>query len=196
MTTEKNFKPEDSLKLINGIIHSAKNKLADDGFFLIFWGWLIIVCAMTQYFSVKFNFEWGSLVWAILPPLGGIFSWIYGAKQDKKKKVKTYVDTYIAYVWGGFLFAMILTLVFGYAHGLKATYFFLMLLYGVATFVTGGILNFKPLIFGSLFSFALAALSVFLGDLDQFLCISAALLLSYVIPGHMLRSKFKSQENV
>ncbi len=196
MTTEENFNPEQSLKLINGIIHSAKNKLADDGFQFIFWGWLILVCALTSYISVKINFDAGFWVWAILPRLGGIFSSIYGMKQAKKSKVKTYIDTYLAYLWGAFLLAMVITLVFGNTHGIKATYFFLMLLYGIATLITGGILNFKPLIIGSLFSFALAVLSVFLGEVDQFLCISAALLFSYVIPGHLLRSKFKSQENV
>ena len=196
MTTEENFNPEQSLKLINGIIHSAKNKLADDGFHLIFWGWLILVCAMTSYVSVKLNFEAGFWVWAVLPTLGGIFSSVYGRRQAKNSKVKTYIDTYLAYLWGGFVLAMLITLVFGYAHGIKATYFFLMLLYGIATFISGGMLNFKPLIIGSLFSFALAIVSVFLGEVDQFLCISAALLFSYIIPGHLLRSKFKSQNNV
>jgi hypothetical protein len=91
---------------------------------------------------------------------------------------------------------MVITIVFGYAHGIKATYFFLILLYGMATLITGGILNFKPLIIGSLFSFACAIISVFVGEIDQFLCISAALILSYVIPGHMLQAKFKSQQDV
>jgi hypothetical protein len=190
---DNNLQPEESLRLINGIINSAKNKLADDGFQFIFWGWLVIVCAMTHYISLKLNFEMGYMVWIILPPLGVIVSTIYGYKQGKKSNVKTYMDTYLGFLWGGFIIATIITLAFGFAHGIKATYFFLMILYGVATFITGGMLNFKPLIIGSLFSFALAGISVFLGNVDQFLCISAALLCSYVIPGHLLQSKFKQQ---
>ncbi len=193
MTKEETFNPEQSLALINSTINTAKNKLADDGFHIIFWGWLITACALICYASAKLNSEIGFMVWAILPPLGGVVSTLYGRKQAKKEKVKTYVDVYLSYVGFGFLIAMIITLVFGYAHGIKTTYFFLMLLYGVATFVTGGILNFKPLIIGSLFAFACAVVSVFLSEVDQFLIISASLIFSYVIPGHLLRAKYKSQ---
>ncbi|MBA2610368.1 MAG: hypothetical protein H0U95_00250 [Bacteroidetes bacterium] len=190
----QNLMPEESLQIINSMINAAKNKLADDGFHLIFWGWLVTFCALTQYITLKLNIEWGGWVWMLMP-LGGIVSGIYGHKQGKKQKVKTHIDSYLGFVWGGFIIAMAITLGFGYAHGIKSTYFFLMLLYGLATFISGGILNFKPLIYGSLFSFAFAILSVFLGEIDQFLCISAALILSYIIPGHMLRSKFKSQQH-
>jgi len=188
----ENMNPEESLQIINSIINKAKNKLADDGFLFILWGWLVTFCALTHYATLKLNIENGHWVWMLLP-LGGIISAVYGYNQSKKKKVRTYVDTYLAYVWGAFIIALFITLAFGYANGLKSTYFFLMLLYGVATFITGGILNFKPLIYGSLFSFAFAVLSVFLGEIDQFLCIAAALILSYIIPGHLLRNKFRSQ---
>jgi hypothetical protein len=194
MTNEETFKPEESLALINNMINSAKNKLADDGFHLIFWGWLITFCALSHYITLQLGVQWGALVWAVLPPVGGVVSMVYGIKQGKKAKVKTYIDTYLSYTWGGFIIAMLITLVFGYAHGIKSTYFFLMLLYGIATFISGGILNFRPLIIGSLFSFICAIISVFVSEIDQFLCISAALLLSYVIPGHLLRAKYKSQQ--
>lgn len=188
----ENLNPEESLQIINSMINKAKNKLADDGFHFIFWGWLVTLCALTYYITLKLNIANGYWIWMLMP-LGGIVSGVYGYKQGKTQKVKTYIDTYLSYLWGAFIIALFITLVFGYANGLKSTYFFLMLLYGVATFITGGILNFKPLIYGSLFSFAFAILSVFLGEIDQFLCISAALVLSYIIPGHLLRNKFRSQ---
>ncbi|MBL7909743.1 MAG: hypothetical protein JNJ41_01655 [Bacteroidia bacterium] len=190
----ENMMPEESLQIINAMINTAKNKLADDGFHLIFWGWLVTFCALIHYVTIKLNIQGGEWVWMLMP-LGGIVSGIYGYKQGKSQKVKTHIDSYIGYVWIGFIISLFVTLFFGYAHGIKATYFFLMLLYGMATFVTGGILNFKPLIYGSLFSFAFAVVSVFVGEVDQLLCIAAALILSYIIPGHMLRSKYKSQQH-
>jgi hypothetical protein len=196
MQQQETFKPEESLALINTMINTAKNRLADDGFYFIFWGWLVMASAMINYIAVKTGVEEGYWVWAILMPLGGIVSAVYGFRQQKKETVKTYIDTYLGYLWGGFGIALVLTLVFGPMHGIKHTYFFLMLLYGLATFVSGGLLNFKPLIYGSLFSFAFAVLSVFMGELDQLICISAALLFSYIIPGHLLRSKYKSQQHV
>jgi hypothetical protein len=190
---EKEINPQESLALINNMINAAKNKLADNGFFYIFWGWLAAFSAMFHFVTIKMGYEWGGIVWAIVMPLGGIISGIYGYKQGKSKRVKTHIDTYLGYLWGGVLIAMFITLGFMFEHGVKHTYFFLMLLYGVATFISGGILNFKPMIFGSLFSFACAVVSVFLCEVDQLLIISIALLLSYIIPGHLLRAKYKSQ---
>jgi hypothetical protein len=191
---EKEINPQESLQLINNMIHAAKNKLADDGFHLIFWGWLVFGSAMLHYCTIMLNIPYGYLVWPILMPLGGIISGIYGYKQVKKDKVKTYVDVYLTYLWGAFAIGMTITLVFMPWHGIDKTYFFLMILYGLATFVSGGLLNFKPLIIGSLFSFACAAFSVFIGETaEQLVIISVALLLSYIIPGHLLRAKYKSQ---
>lgn len=151
---------------------------------------------MIQYTTIKLNIDYGYWAWAVLMPLGGIFSAVYGYKEKKKKKVKTYVDVYLGYLWGAFGIGLVITLVCGAQFGIKPTYFSLMILYGLATFVSGGLLDFKPLVWGSLVSFACAVISVFLGEVDQFLMISLALIGSYVIPGHLLRSKFKSQQHV
>ncbi|MBS1635514.1 MAG: hypothetical protein JST26_06285 [Bacteroidetes bacterium] len=190
---EKEINPAESLQLINSMISTAKNRLADDGVLIVFWGWLVIVAAMFNYICIRMNVEWGGAAWLILMPLGGIFSMVYGYRQNKKEKVKTYIDKYLKYLWIGFGVSLAITLGFMPFHGVKSSYFFLMLLYGLATMVSGGLLNFRPLIIGSLFAFACAVISVFLSDTDQLLCISAALLCSYVIPGHLLRSRYKSQ---
>jgi hypothetical protein len=196
MTTEETFKPEESLAVISSMINTAKNKLADDGFYLIFWGWLVFAAAMIHYVTLMMGTESGFWVWPVLMPLGGIISVIYGYKKGKKETVKTYLETYLGYLWGGFGIGMGLILGFMAFHGIKMTYFMLMILYGIATFVSGGLLNFRPLIIGSFFSFAAAVVSVFVGNVEQLPCIAAALLFSYIIPGHMLRAKYKSQQHV
>jgi hypothetical protein len=190
---EKEITPTESLQIIGQMINTAKNKLADDGFYFIFWGWLILVCAMFHYITIKMGLEKGYWIWAVGPPLGGIISSIYGYREGKSKKVTTYVDTYLKYIWMGFLVGMVVTLLAMPWFGMKQTYFSLMVLYGMLAFVTGGLLEFRPLIVGGLLSFACAAVSVFVGTVDQFLCISAALLCAHIIPGHLLRSKFRSQ---
>lgn len=193
---EKEINPAESLEIINTMINTAKNKLADDGFFIIFWGWLVFAAALINYAGILLQVEGAYYVWPVLMPLGGIISLIYGRSKTKKEKVKTYIDTYLGYSWTAFIIAMSVTLIFMPVHGIKVTYFFLMLLYGMATLVSGGILNFKPLIIGSIFSFICAVISVYADENQQFLCIAAAVLFSYIIPGHLLQSKFKSQVNV
>jgi hypothetical protein len=193
---EKQMNPAESLMIINTMINTAKNKLADDGFMLIFWGWLVFSASLIHYICIIGEISYGYLVWPVLMPLGGVVSILYGYKLSKRETVKTYIDVYLSYLWGAFGIGLFITLLFMQIHGIKITYFFLMLLYGIATLVSGGLLSFKPLVYGSLFSFAFACLSIFVGEKEQLLCIAAALLASYIIPGHLLRTQYKSQTHV
>ncbi|MCA6437418.1 MAG: hypothetical protein IM600_17450 [Bacteroidetes bacterium] len=193
---DKQLNPNESIQLIEQMIRSTKNKLADDGVLLIFWGWLVVVSALVNYVGLQFQYENSGLVWAILMPVGGIFSALYGRYQNKQRNVKTALDGYLSYLWAGFGIALVITLVCGFSYGIKPVYFSLMILYGLATFVSGGLLGFKPLIYGGIASFICAVVSIFLSEMDQLLIIIIALLASYIIPGHLLRSKFKSQQNV
>lgn len=193
---DKQLNPAESIQLIERMINSTKNKLADDGVLLIFWGWLVVISALVNYLGLQLQFDNAGIVWAILMPVGGIFSAFYGRYQNKKRRVKTALDGYLSFLWAGFGIALVITLVCGFNYGIKPVYFSLMILYGLATFVSGGLLGFKPLIYGGIVSFICAIVSIFLGEMDQLLIIVIALLASYIIPGHMLRSKFKSQQNV
>jgi hypothetical protein len=193
---EKEITPNQSLFIIESMINTAKNKLADDGFLLIFWGWLVFLSALTNYLLLVLNIHQGGLVWAILMPLGGIFTWIYSVKQHKKEQVKTYVGKYLSYLWTGFGIAMGLTVLSLGFYGIKCSYFSFMLLYGFVTFVSGGLLEFKALRIGALFSFAIAAVSIFVPEREQLICLAGSILCSYIIPGHLLRTKFKSQQDV
>lgn len=193
---EKEINANESLQIIQSMIDTAKNKLADDGVLLIFWGWLVFVSSLITYAGILMHTDGAYYAWLILMPLGGVFSFFYGRAQSKKETVRTYIDTYLGYSWTAFIIALLITLAFMPVHGVKITYFFLMLLYGLATLISGGILNFRPLITGSLFSFVCAIVSVFAAEEQQYLCIAAAVLFSYIIPGHLLRARYKSQVNV
>ena len=193
---EKQIHPNESLAIINSMIDNAKNKIADDGFLFIFWGWNVLIAAMINYITVKLGIPNGSLAWAILMPLGGIFSAIYGMKQRKNERVRTYVDQYLGYNWTAFLIGLLVIIGMSPFQQGRQTYFYIMILYGMATFISGGLLRFRPLIIGSLFSFLFAVISVFSSDLDQLLCISGSIFCSYLVPGYMLRSKYRSQNNV
>ncbi|HEY1038210.1 MAG TPA: hypothetical protein VGF30_02345 [Bacteroidia bacterium] len=193
---DKDITPNQSMLIIEAMINTAKNKLADDGFLLIFWGWLVFVSALVNYVLFSMNIVWGFLVWPILMPLGGIFTWIYTAQQNKKEQVKTYVGKYLGYLWTGFGIAMGLAVLSLGVYGIKSSYFCLMLLYGFVTFVSGGLLEFKALRIGGILSFVIAAGSVFAPEKEQLLFLSASILCSYIVPGHLLRNKFKSEQNV
>ena len=65
-----------------------------------------------------------------------------------------------------------------------------MMVYGFWLFISGGALKFKPLIIGGVINWVLAAFSFFIGFEQQLITLALAVLLGYIIPGHMLKNKF------
>ncbi len=191
---EKAITPEASIALIQAMIGKTKKNFSNNAFYYIFWGWLVFGAAVVQYISIKADYPYGSMVWWLMPA-GAVMTVIYSIRNRKKAIVKTYIDGFMKYLWMGFGLALALTLTTMGVHGIKSTYFFLMVLYGLVTFIAGGVLAFPPLTMGGISSLTCAVLSVFLSDEDQLLCIAAALLFAYIIPGHLLAAKHKS-ENV
>ncbi len=55
--TDQNFSAQDSLRLIHSMIDKAKEKVSDNSFFLLLWGWLVFIAALAQYILLVFV-EW------------------------------------------------------------------------------------------------------------------------------------------
>jgi hypothetical protein len=62
-------------------------------------------------------------------------------------------------------------------------------LYGLGTFVSGLLLKFRPLIICGIINWILAMIAVKFDFDSQMLFGAAALLISYIIPGHLLAMK-------
>jgi hypothetical protein len=135
--------------------------------------------------------------WLILMPLAGIITWVYAKKQNKEKRVKTYIDELMGFVLIAFLVSLFITLFFQAKLQLN-TYPVVMLIYGVWLFVSGGALKFKPMIYGGVINWIFAVGSFFLMFKMQLLALAGAVLLGYIIPGHMLKMrhrKYLAQNN-
>ncbi|MBL7931105.1 MAG: hypothetical protein JNL60_04365, partial [Bacteroidia bacterium] len=52
-THEKEMSPVEGFAIIDSMINTAKNKLADDGFYFILWGWLVFIASVGNYISYK-----------------------------------------------------------------------------------------------------------------------------------------------
>ena len=190
-TTDKPISEQESLQIIQQMIASAKSGIKDNGFLYLFWGWLVFAASLVNYFLqyvIDFNNPW--IPWAILMPLGGIISGIYGARQRKKQKAKTYVGEFLRYLVIAFLVCLCITLFFMQQYQLNC-YPTVMMLYGIWLFVSGGALRFKPLVLGGIINWVFAVAALFVTFDYQLLMISAAVLLGYIIPGHMLKHQFK-----
>lgn len=187
---EKAINPLESLDIIQNMITKTQRQYSDDSFYYIMWGWLVFAASMAHFLLIQLNVEQAPVVW-LLMPIGGIVSMIYGAKQNKKEKIKTHVNTFMGYLWGAMVISMIVVLAMGFRLEDK-TYPVLILIYGIGTFVSGGLLNFKPLIIGGIICFILSLVSFFMVFEYQLLFIALAMLVSYIIPGHLLKAKFNN----
>ena len=187
---EDNFTPAESLQLIQSMIENAKQKLSGNSHYFLLWGWLTFIACIGQFVLKHFlDYEKHYNVWWVV--VLGVAGTIYFSMRDaKKRRVKTFLGETMAHLWTGmgitfFIISMIITKI-----GWGSNVFpFFMVLYGLGTFVSGSLLKFNPLIIGGMISWILSVISVYLPYDFQILMGAAAILFSYIIPGHLLRYK-------
>src|SRR5258705_10336051 len=104
--SNENFSPEQSLQVIQSMIEKAKNQISENGHLYLLWGWVIFIASAGQF--ILFNlvhYQYHYIVW-FLPWLAVIYQAVYLAKKKKQKKVTTYADNIIGFVWITFFILM------------------------------------------------------------------------------------------
>jgi hypothetical protein len=180
-----------SLQLIQQMIQEAKHDLSDRSFDFLFWGWLVLLASLGNYALLQLNYKMPWLPWVVLMPLGGLFMVIYHWRQEKKRRVSTPVGDAMAYLWAAFAVLMVFSMGLGAKYGWNLAYPLMIALYGLGTFTTGGILRFRPLVWGGAACWLLATLAFRVDLPTQLLLIAAAVLVSYIIPGHLLKAQYR-----
>lgn len=198
MENDNDFSPQQSLQLIESMINRAKDKFAEDGMMYLIWGWLVFICSLLQFLLLDvFQYPYHYIVWLATIP-GFIYQYYYTNKKHKHRDVKTYTDYIIGFVWITF---SILIVLLGFLIGFLTTgeYYshiihILLAVYGMPVFLTGIIVRFRPLIIGGITCWVLCIISTFINNYDyQFLLIPVAMMAAWIIPGYMLRARYKSQ---
>ncbi len=183
---------KEALTLIENMILTAKREIKDNGFYYMFWGYLVFLSALTDYFLLMGNNNNHALVWAIAMPMGGIVSIVKGLKDKKKQEVETYVDEMFKQLMIAFTISLIIVCFIMPMTQNNWRSFFptLMVIYAFALYVSGGIIRFKALQFGAIAVWILGAIAFMLPYQHQLLLLAAGVLLGFVIPGHLLNLKF------
>jgi len=188
---EKTLTEQESLLLIGQMIQQARESVQENGFIFLLWGWLVLAASLTNYVLLyAFGYEHHYLPWPVLMTLGGLVSMIYARRQSKNESgVKTHLGTFMKYLWIAFGVSLAFVLLYMSKIGIEAGYPLILLIYGIGTFVTGGALNFRPLVIGGICCWILAVLATFFDFQVQLLLLSLAIVVSYIIPGHLLKSR-------
>ena len=188
--------PSDSLQLIRSMIEKTRQDISDNSMYFLVWGWGAIIGCIGQFvLKVVFNYPYHYRIWfitfiCIIITIG------FGMQQRKKQRVKTYISESMSYLWTGMGLSFFTISVIFIKIGWQNCFPFFILLYGLGTFVTGKILKYNPFVAGGISAFILAMVSVFFDYDYQMLFAAAALLFSYIIPGHLLHNRYRKANRV
>lgn len=185
---EKMMTGEESLRIITEMINKTKVNIRQSSFYLLFWGWLIFACSLSEYLLWKFtDFTHPYYVWFFVIP-GAFVSMIYGFVTGRKAKVHTYAEKIYMWTWIGFLFSATVLFIL-VSKKMETVAPFILTLAAIPTFISGFIIKFKPLIIGGITFWIFALIAHFGGPSISSLAVPAAMLTGYLIPGYMLRNK-------
>jgi uncharacterized membrane protein len=185
----------ESMQIIQNMINKAKNQFNENGFLYLLWGWAILVCSVAQFILLHLlQFPQHYMVW-MLTWLVFIVQVLYLRRQQRSRRVETYTEDILKYVWITFVFVMFLmSFVLGRLMGDEYYRFLnpvILIVYGIPTFLSGIILRFRPLKIGGLSCWGLSVIATFIAYDYQLLLLSAAVTVAWIVPGYMLRARFK-----
>ncbi len=186
MEDPKSLSNEESLRIITQMIQTAKGNLKGSSFYFLLWGWVGTLGNLGHFLLIQFSdIEYPSAIWLITVP-AWIISLLYGYRQSAKEKVRTYSDTLIAWLWMGFSVCAVILIFSGRFNELiPAT---ILMIAGLATFMTGLILKYKPLVYGGSSFWVFSAMALHVEPVYGLLISAVAIVVGYLIPGYILRS--------
>lgn len=189
-----NFSPKDSLLLIDSMISQAKNRFSENGFLYLMWGWLILFCAVAHFIFIKLDvFKHPEIIWSSTW-LAVIFQVFYLVRKRKAETVRTYSEHIIGYVWMVFGLSMgMIAFIVSKTNNWELMYPLLLMMYGMPTFLSGIIMRFTALQVGGIICWALSVIAVLVTPVYVLLLLAAAVIAAWIVPGYLLRKKFKNQ---
>ncbi|MDR2683444.1 MAG: hypothetical protein LBB64_06215 [Dysgonamonadaceae bacterium] len=207
---ETKFTEQESLTLISEMIAQARQNLRKgSGNAMIFNGLLVSFLALANV-ALAFTLPHPNQsfwVWCLTIP--GVFvSKRIANRTMQQSLVKTHIDAIIGYVWLGFSCAIytLLAVIFILGFGRKMWEVFhlinpcIMLITGLAEFITAKVCRYKPYFFGAYIMWTGALLCTLVywvtnePIIAQFFILAVCMITGFVIPGYRLNKK--AEENV
>ncbi len=189
---ESKLTEKESLKLITDMITLAKGNAKQSFFHIILWGWVIISICLVQFYIIQFtSFNNPHIVWLITIPFM-LVSMVYGYREGKKEKSTSFIDSIYAWIWFAFIISLILIIFISIQlHNFNAITSHILIIAGIATFLSGKLIRFAPLVWGGCAFWAWSLVAFTLQYEYVLLINAAAIFTGYIIPGYMLKNKLK-----
>jgi hypothetical protein len=194
MNEEKLMTEKESMELITSMINKAKSRFHESGFLYLLWGWIVLICCIVQFsaahfFNVQNAYHIWYITWLVL-----IYQIFFLRKKRKLRTFITYTEDINRYVWIVFgiceILLVFILLLFKKYEVINPV---VIVLYGMPIFLSGIILKFKPLLLGGISCWVISGISPFVNIEFQLVLTAAAIICGWIIPGYMLRQKFKKE---
>lgn len=182
---DKMLNEKESLELISRMIQNTRNRMVESaGTPFLIWGYVTVAVSLIIWYLVTEmgNDQWHFL-WFLLPVIGAPATYL--SNRKRKPQAKTYVDRVVASVWmvfGGVAFAVS---VLSFFHTLPIL-FFILLLMGMGTAITGMVVRFPVLTVGGVVGMLSSFLCLWIGGIDRVWVFAAVFVVMMIIPGHIL----------
>jgi hypothetical protein len=186
---------EQNMELILSMIRTARKQFADESRYYLLWGTSISLACILQYLLIKVEYDYNFIGWLVFVPLAMVIQVIMLYRQKATEKVKTHIETVMTYMWIAFGISLGIVL-FAQGRLQENTYPIVLCLYAISVFIAGGALNLNALIIGAICCWIIAIISFFVTFEVQLLLLAAAVIVAYVIPGLIIRSRYNRQEDV
>jgi len=190
---EKILSPEESLRVIRETIDLAKNSIRENGFHFLLWGWLVVLACLTEYYLLNQGYgDKSHLAWTALPLLGAPAAILYESRRKKLPYEQNIVRKWYGLIWMAFGISLLAGLVLSVFMKFPPAPI-IMILAAFATFLSGVLLRFTPLVFGAIVFWGGAlvclALPIGLHGLVQ----AGATVLGYLVPGYLLNAQARKR---
>jgi len=212
---EKQLTEKESLHLIAMMINKAKDSYHDTGIGAIMWGAVIAVCSIVKFSEINFNYRlpFDIYLLTLVAVIPQIFITI---KEKKERKVKSYDDVYMDYIWLGFgiciflmifivnnVYADLTPLVKDYKELTKGRVGWVdfqfsefvsplfLLLYGLPTFITGAACRFRPMFWGGIFCSVCSVVTIYTTIKVDLLLTGVSAIMAWLIPGILMEREYR-----
>ncbi len=183
---EKTFNEKEAVAVIQQMVNAGRYNIKQDAVHLLVWGWLILAACLVHYLSYLAQFPEGLYVWTVVIVLGMAASMYTGWKQGQQAKSQSYIDRINRYLWLGSLVPFAIAIGIGLTYDWIFAYPVFAAIFGWGNFISGGLLKYKPLVWGGVAAWIFAGLMLFFTGPEILLLMAAAIFLSYLVPGHMM----------
>jgi hypothetical protein len=192
---EKMLTPEESLQLITRTIEGIKENFKQDNYYFILWGWIVSIASILQFAMIRILiimnnpeliklYSW--LLWGILFAFGIALQFNH-IRRKIASKTKSQLGKFFKILWQCSGIALVLAVIISQ----KLHVFpnpFVLTIAGLATLISGRLINYKPLIFGGIAFFIFAVAASFITNEYQLLIGTAAIITGYLVPGYLLKN--------